>query len=109
MYIPRPFPGSLTVDVVAPYWSDNDITREGSVIYEVFQSESSAFEDMTLATVNNFIKEFDSSTSFQGTYMILAEWRDVHPFPHGAVSGLTANQQAFTDLVCNPLYTVIYT
>ena len=107
MYIPVEFPGSLTIDVVAPYWSDNDIILEGSVIYEVFQSESSPVENMTLAMVNDFIEDVlaDESSNFQGTYMILAEWRGVHPFPHSDSSRLTINQREFTDLVCSQLYT----
>ena len=57
-----------------------------------------------LATVSNFIKEtIDDALAFQGTYMILAEWNGVHPWPHGSDSSsnnFSPSQQAFTALVC---------
>ena len=53
--------------------------------------------------VSNFINEtIDTASAFQGTYMILAEWNGVHPFPHGSSSStnLSPIQQAFIALVC---------
>ena len=74
-----------SVHVVAPYWSDNDIRREGNVSYEVFEfQKTGAHGDAVLTTVSNFImEEFGNITNFLGVYMILAEWNAVHPFPHG--------------------------
>jgi len=73
--------------VVAPYWSDNDIRQEGSVSYEVFQLRTTgAYGDEVLDDVSSYIRERNMSSNFQGSFMILAEWTDVHPYPHGASS-----------------------
>jgi len=71
--------------LIAPYWSDNDIRREGNVSYEVFQfQETGTHGDEVLDAVNSYIQEeFENATNFVGVYMILAEWNTVHPFPHG--------------------------
>jgi len=71
--------------VVAPYWSDNDIRREGNVSYEVFQLQATgAYGDQLLDDVSSYIRERNTSSQFRGSFMILAEWDDVHPYPHGA-------------------------
>ena len=102
MYDPVPFPGSVSIDVVAPYWSDNDIRKEGSVMYEVFQSGHSSHGDMLLSTVSDFLKDILENSTFQGTYMILAEWNNVHSFPHGNDDiSLSLAQEEFIALVCD--------
>ena len=82
-----PFPGTGSVSnrhVVAPYWSDNDIRREGNVSYEVFQIQANdAFGDQILDDVSSYIRENSVSSNFRGSFMILAEWEGVHPYPHG--------------------------
>jgi len=71
--------------VVAPYWSDNDIRREGNVSYEVFQLQATgAYGDQLLNNVSSYIRERGMSSDFEGSFMILAEWEGVHPYPHGA-------------------------
>jgi len=73
--------------VVAPYWTDNDIRKEGYVSYEVFQLQvTGGYGDQLLDSVSSVIRERNVSLDFKGSFMILAEWRDVHPFPHGASS-----------------------
>jgi len=106
LFNPEPFPGFSNIHVVAPYWSDNDIRRQGSVIYEVFQFGDSTIgdSDSLLDTVSDFITENfnnDSEPAFKGTYMILAEWREVHPFPDGdSPNTLSPAQKDFVALVC---------
>lgn len=72
--------------MVAPYWSDNDIRREGSVSYEVFQLQATGqYGDQLLDDVSSYIRACrNASSDFRGSFMILAEWRGVHPYPHGA-------------------------
>jgi len=71
--------------VVAPYWSDNDIRQEGIVSYEVFQLHATgSYGDRLLDDVSSYIRERNVSSNFQGSFMIMAEWKDVHPYPHGA-------------------------
>ena len=73
--------------MVAPYWTDNDIRREGNVSYEVFQLQAmGAYGDQLLDDVSSYIRERNMSSDFAGTFMILAEWEGVHPYPHGASS-----------------------
>ena len=87
-WYPSPFPGYYYLRrfyVVAPYWADHDIRREGSVSYEVFERGRSQFDDLTLGTVNDYLRIINrSSSEFSGTFMILAEWSNVHPYPHGS-------------------------
>jgi len=70
---------------VAPYWSDHDIRREGEVSYEIFEKGRSSYGDMLLDRVNTYLAA-NVMTNFTGTFMILAEWKDVHPYPHGSGS-----------------------
>jgi len=73
--------------VVAPYWTDNDIRREGNVSYEVFQLQATGvYGDQLLDDISSIIRERKMSSDFKGIFMILAEWKDVHPYPHGASS-----------------------
>ena len=73
--------------MVAPYWTDNDIRREGNVSYEVFQLQATGpYGDYLLNYVSSYIRECNMSSDFKGSLMILAEWEEVHPYPHGSSS-----------------------
>ena len=87
--------------VIAPYWSDNDIRREGNVSYEVFEFQNTGtYGDEVLTIVNNYImEEYGNSTNFVGVYMILAEWNAVHPWPHGSTASLSSSVASFVDQV----------
>ena len=70
--------------MVAPYWTDNDIRREGNVSYEVFQLQSTgSYADQLLDDISGYIREPNMSSDFTGCLMILAEWKNVHSYPHG--------------------------
>lgn len=106
--MPQPFPGTTSnvrdAHVIAPYWSDNDLRKEGNVTYEVFEFNTDT--NGVLSTVNNFImEEFGNNTNFVGVYMILVEWNTVHPFPHGAENpdDHSSATQSFLDKVQNHL------
>ena len=77
-FSPSAFPGSLK-HIVAPFWADNDIRAEGEVSYEVHTSGSPL-----LSQVNTFIDAYNSVV-FTGTWMVVAEWKEVPQFPHSAV------------------------
>jgi len=71
--------------VVAQYWSDNDIRREGNVSYKVFQLQATAsYGNQLLDDVSSYIRENSVSLDFRGSFMILAEWEGVHSYSHGA-------------------------
>ena len=68
---------------MAPYWADHDIRRGGNVFYETFEKGRSQNDDLILSRVNDYLSRSKSS-NFSGTFMILAEWNGVHPYPHGS-------------------------
>ena len=85
-WYPFPFPGYYYLRrfyVVAPYWADHDIRRDGEVCYETFQRGRTIDENIVLDKVSSYLR-IRTSKSFIGTFMILAEWRDVYPYPHGS-------------------------
>ena len=85
-WYPYPFPGFSYLrrfHVVAPYWADHDIRREGSVLYETFERGRSPNDDLMLSRVNDYLNR-SMSSDFSGTFMILAKWNGVHPYPHGS-------------------------
>ena len=64
---------------MAPFWARNDIRLEGSVSYEVHNGSSGHLQE-----ISNLISE-NECVSFTGTWMLLVEWRDVHPYPDGII------------------------
>ena len=81
--------------VVAPFWSDNDIRKEGTVRYVTY-CEFSLLEDSDkcrlhsegehlLNMVNRFVQGTQDSSEdlFVGKWMLIAQWDHVHPSPHG--------------------------
>lgn len=74
--------------MIAPFWSDNDIRKEGTVRYVDFEKGDSGKGNAMLNEVNAYLEgrraEDDESDVFEGTWMLLAQWEDVHPDPHGA-------------------------
>ena len=63
--------------MVAPFWASNDISsRTGSISYEVHNSASSG---SYLEQVSSFVSR-SQEVQFEGTWMIVTEWRDVSQF-----------------------------
>lgn len=83
--------------VAAPFWSDIDLREEGSVSWEIHNLEQS--QDL-INSVSIFIREnYNGAEEFDGTWMMVVYWEDVHPWPHGSgvVSPFTLSvrQQSF--------------
>ena len=74
--------------VVAPFWSDNDIRRAGTVGYAVINSGESQKGDELLRNVSSFIQHQKNGEAddFEGQWMLVAYWDRVHPYPHGSYS-----------------------
>ena len=73
--------------VFAPYWSDNDIRREGTVRYVVIkEGEGGGFFDNGAAYLADAVSIVRSRyfRDFQARAMLVAQWENVHPFPHGS-------------------------
>ena len=67
--------------VVAPFWSDADLRLEGRASWEIHDLMQS--EELVNA-ISVFIQQnYDGAENFSGTWMIVAFWEDVHPWPHG--------------------------
>ena len=73
--------------LAAPYWSDVDIRREGEICYVVYRrGDTTPFGNNTLARVSTLVSN-QTNTNFTGSWMLLAHWDRVHPYPHGSYSG----------------------
>ena len=70
--------------VVAPYWSSIDTRLEGHVTYEVHVTGESSTSDDYLGRVSSLINLEEDDPGFIGSWMIVATWDSVHPFPHGS-------------------------
>ena len=94
--------------IVAPYWSDVDIRLQGRIYYRLIEPGRSTEDlDMTLLNfINGYIaaRQSDIAANFSATAMLVAQWRDVPPFPiGGSVEGLSQPEvsQVTFELVCN--------
>ena len=73
---------------VAPFWSDNDIRREGRVRYATFHSDDAATNPQGknwLDQVNMYIQntQEEGEEPFIGEWVLTVDWSNVHPSPHG--------------------------
>ena len=59
--------------IVAPYWSDIDTSSTGRISYEVHTNVTSL---SMLGAISKYIRHQEGS-GFAGTWMVLAEWKDV--------------------------------
>lgn len=63
--------------LAAPFWSNSDLRQEGSVTWEIHTS------DIQTNNVSNFIQDEYGDTVFNGTWMVVVQWKNLHPYPHG--------------------------
>lgn len=75
---------------VAPFWSDNDIRKDGAVRYATYDSlitNTNTAGRQLLEQVNSYIQtlqeEEEEEERFVGLWMLIAHWDGVHPSPHG--------------------------
>ena len=82
--ITPPFPeGAPGAYFVAPYSDDIDLRLAGDISYEVHsRSTNNPGSDRLLDEVSGFVED-STGQSFEGSWMLVAEWREVHPWPHG--------------------------
>jgi len=89
LWHPHKFPSNDPVissaNILAPYWSNNDIRNSGKISYGFFQYGDSTEGNSYLGLASLYIRLFYPNTSqFEGNFMIIADWNQVHPFPHGS-------------------------
>lgn len=93
--------GSL---VVAPFWSDVDLRKQGSIFYRLIEARSSLVESdiALLEFVSGFVeaKLPDKAAGFSATALLVAQWMQVSPYPNGSnANELDPTQLEFTGLV----------
>ena len=89
---PTSNPNIQEIDVVAPYWSDNDIRKEGVVRYVAINKAESTEGDKILSDINQHLHK-RGYQKFRSTFAIIAQWDHVHPFPHASPSGYNISEE----------------
>ena len=77
--------------MVAPFWSDIDTRKAGSVFYEVHQRGVNEGSNAVLERLSGFISS-QMSVNFTASWMLVAQWDRVHPHPHGTTQGGVSEQ-----------------
>lgn len=72
------FPTDNTLYVVAPYLDDFDPSTGGNISYEVHFGTN--FTSPLMSKVNTYVSKRENLTDFSGSWMMIAEWRNVPPF-----------------------------
>ena len=94
--------------VLAPFWSDNDIRRAGSVRYASISLGNTSGGDDLIARVSAFIQHQNSDAkeqNFNGQWMLVAFWDSVHPYPHGSTGSYYHKYySSFTQKVCEYMF-----
>ena len=84
-FVPRVFPLSFSLPIIAPFWDDSDNRNGGQVLYR-FTDEQSILDEIALNISSAFGVEFAPSTAF------IATWNQLPQFsrPADVVRILTA-------------------
>lgn len=69
--------------ILAPFWADADLRLDGEIYYELHTSGDNSISDQLLNQVNGFISR-ELGVLFEGNWMMVATWDEVHPWPHGS-------------------------
>ena len=95
--------------VVAPFWSDNDIRREGAVRYTTYsRGEESALGETLLTNLTTYISRLNKDSDFEGRWMLIAHWDGVHPSPHGGNSSNGISQAELDKVSRLSAFSLIY-
>ena len=69
---------------MAPFWSDNDIRRAGAVRYASVSSNNTNEAGQALFNiVNAYVRTQPGKEAFNGSWLLIAHWDNVHRSPHG--------------------------
>ena len=73
---------------VAPFWSDNDIRKEGAVRYAAYSITERATKpegQQLMDDVNEYVQNLqaEGEQRFRGKWLLIVHWDHVHPSPHG--------------------------
>ena len=96
---PHYFPGYFWVrqrSVVAPFWADVDIRKDGMVWYRVYTDENDIVLKMASRDVQMFVKDFET---FEARWVLVATWDKVPNYPDGSYYSYYYCQDHYTGLV----------
>ena len=65
--------------VVAPFWSDIDISRLGQISWEILTPGVSSYGDRYFSMVSQFIRN-TQGVAFEGSWMMLVNYDEVPPY-----------------------------
>ena len=68
--------------MVAPFWSDVDIRRDGSVFYNVYTSTNSSY----IERATHDVREFSQDDAFVSKWVLVVTWYQVPNYPDGSAS-----------------------
>lgn len=86
--------------VVAPFWSDADIRLEGEIHYKQFFRTSGIEQEITLLSyISNYIAGRQGLANFTASTLLVAQWKNIPPFPHGSRARSEDVFDAFVDKV----------
>ena len=75
-----------------------DTRLEGSVFYETHQRGTNPGSDAVLERLSGFISS-ELGVEFTGSWMLVAQWDRVHPFPHVAGPAVSEEYGNFLESV----------
>ncbi len=104
---PIRFPVTTNHLVVAPFWSDNDIRRNGSVKfahYSAIDAETNSLAAELIANVTTYIQSIREEDNFTGRWLLIAHWEGVHPSPHGGDNIGNFNQNELNQVNSNSVH-----
>ena len=87
--------------VVAPFWSDIDVRLEGEIHYKRFFRASEIEQEKTILNyISNYVAVKQGlPTNFTASTLLVVQWKNVPPFPHGSRVRLDNILDVFTDKV----------
>ena len=88
---PTPNPWSRRGYVIAPFWSDNDLRTSGAVHYATVEGVQG---EALLRNASDFIQRNHKTAEadqFEGLWMLVVHWDEVHPYPHGSSYSAAVN------------------
>ena len=80
---------------MAPFWDDVDTILEGDIFYEVHSTASGYPDSLNLMSQVDSYIQGETGGDFSGTWMLVAHWDRVHPWPHGD----TGDSEMYPDIV----------
>ena len=79
---PTRFPGFTYTSLVAPFWSDVDIRRDGKVFYNVYMKTTSSY----IERATHDVRQFSRFDSFTAHWVLVVTWDRVPNYPDGSGS-----------------------